>query len=138
MERGAQNCQTTRFGLVALLLAAGVGCSSSDRAYVTGHITKADGAPCTTGRVMARSSRTGKWASGLTDAEGRYELGTAEVGDGIPPGDYYVTIREVFPDSDKPPRPTIPQKYADASASGLTVSLQPGETKVLDVKLDPL
>jgi hypothetical protein len=136
MERGGKNRQVVRVNVLALILATSVGCGSSDRAYVTGQITKADGTPCTTGRIMARSSKTGKWASGLTDASGRYELGVAEAGDGIPPGDYYVTIREVFSDSDKPPRPTIPSKYADASASGLELHVAPGETKELDIKLD--
>lgn len=136
MERGGKYCQVVHVSVIAVLLATCVGCGSSDRAYVTGQITKADGTPCTTGRIMARSDKTGKWASGVTDSSGAYALGTAEAGDGIPPGDYYVTIAEVFPDSDKPPRPTIPSKYADPSASGLELHLAPGESKVFDIKLD--
>ncbi len=127
-----------RLGLVlagaALIIAAG--CSGSDRAHVSGQITKADGTPFTVGRILARSNKTGKWASGVTDSHGHYELGVETTGDGIPPGDYYVTIREIFPDSDRPPPPTIPTKYADPSASGLELHLEAGETKELDVKLD--
>ncbi len=115
-----------------------VGCGGSDRAHVTGRIMKADGKPMTNGKIMARSNKTGKWASGVTGPEGEYALGVAEAGDGITPGDYYVTIREVFPDSDRPPAPTIPAKYADASASGLVLHVKAGEDATFDVKLDPL
>lgn len=122
----------------AAIVALPVGCGGSDRAHVTGRITRADGTPFTAGRIMARSNQTGKWASGVTGADGEFALGTAEVGDGIPPGDYYVTIREVMPETDRPPPPTIPAKYADPSASGLELHLKPGETKIFDVKLDSL
>jgi hypothetical protein len=123
--------------LAAVVITPAAGCGGSDRAYVTGQITLANGQPCTNGSVLARSSKTGKWASGVTDATGRFELGTAQAGDGIPPGDYYVTIREVFPETDKPPRPTIPAKYADPSLSKLELHLAPGESETFDVKLDP-
>ncbi len=87
--------------------------------------------------ITARSSETGKWARGTTDADGRFVLGTAEVGDGIPPGDYYVTIAEDRGEMDQRPR-TIPEKYERSTASGLQLTVLAGENTTLDAKLDAL
>jgi hypothetical protein len=138
MHEGGDHRRPIIAALVAAsAIASWTGCGGSDRAYVTGTITRADGSPCTNGRIMARSNKTGKWASGVTGADGRYALGVSAAGDGIPPGDYYVTINEVFTESDKPARPTIPAKYADPSLSGLELHLEAGESKTFDIKLDP-
>ncbi len=87
--------------------------------------------------VTARSNETGKWASGTTDAEGRFELGVAQVEHGIPPGDYYVTIAEDRGEMDQRPR-TVPEKYERPTASGLQLTAKAGENTTLDIKLDAL
>jgi hypothetical protein len=114
------------------------GCGGADRGGVVGTIAKSDGSPLVGARVTARSDATGKWATGITDETGRYELGSEQPGDGIPPGEYYVKINEDRGSWDHPRPRTIPQKYEDPAISGLHVNVVAGEDAVLDVKLDPL
>lgn len=87
-------------------------------------------------------------ASGNTDAEGRFVLGTNDTGDGAPTGTYRVAVRYVGPpDFDPgaggmdfaplpPPKVKIPKKYGDIEKSGLSVSIpESGNTEiVLDLK----
>lgn len=101
-----------------------------------GTLLHKDGTPLVGARVMARSNETGKSAYGQTNAKGYFELGGSEQGDGIPPGDYYVTIVEDFGDADNPRKPTISNKYRNPATSGLNLSLKAGENTVLDAKLD--
>ena len=46
------------------------GCRSSDRVSVSGQVTRQDGSPVVGSRVIFRSTTTGDWASGVTDADG--------------------------------------------------------------------
>lgn len=120
--------------LLASLLVVAAGCGGSDRAAVQGRITRHDGTPLAGATVTARSDETGKWAKGVTDADGKYELGVVNAGDGIPPGDYYVTVVEDRGDQGQLPA-TIPAKYGK-STSGLTLTLSAGDAKEFNVTLD--
>lgn len=75
-------------------------------------------------------------ASGVTDANGQFELMTVQPGDGAVPGDYEIVISFVpdevppmpgFPGSEKKPVSPIPTKYENPKKSGLkqTVSTDP-------------
>jgi hypothetical protein len=121
----------------ALAGAAVVGCGGGDRSAVVGQLLRQDGSPLAGARVTARSDKTGKWASGYSDAEGRFSLGTVQVGDGIPPGNYYVIIVEDRGGAENLRPATIHERYANPGSSGLTVSVEPGETAELNIKLDP-
>jgi hypothetical protein len=113
-----------------------VGCSSPDVATVSGQVVRHDGTPVTGAQLTARSSESGKWASGITDPEGRYSLSRAANERGVTPGSYDVIIVEDRGDVDSPRVRTIPKKYGDAATSGLTFSAQAGQAIVFDVKLD--
>ncbi len=76
-------------------------------------------------------------ANGQTDASGHYELGTEKVGDGVPPGDYYVIVLEDLGDERVRRPATIVTKYAKPSTSGLKMSVTAGEKKAFDMSLDP-
>jgi hypothetical protein len=115
-------------------LAAG-GCQRTDKVTVSGRIVRQDGTPLKSATVIARSNETGKWATGTTDADGRYELGTANAGDGIPPGDYHVVIMEDLGDSGQRP-PTIPAKYGSQTTSKLQLTVGGGRKVVFDITLD--
>jgi hypothetical protein len=120
----------------AALVVCSYGCSGANRANVTGKVVRADGVPLVGATVVARSDETGKSARGITNANGSYELSTVEPGDGVVPGEYSVMVIENRgrPDNMKPP--TISDKFADPSRSGLTFSVQAGEDKVFDITVD--
>lgn len=111
------------------------GCASSERSQVTGRVVRHDGTPLVGATVTARSQETGRWASGVTDVEGAFTLGTQTPGEGLPPGEYYVVVQEDRGDMDQRPA-TIPQKYGKPSASGLTLTVEAGRSATLEVTLD--
>lgn len=112
-----------------------VGCASSDRALVTGQALRYDGSPLIGATVTARSNETGAWASGITDAEGRFALSAQTPGEGLPAGDYYVVILEDRGDANQRPA-TIPAKYSTATASGLSLKVEQGQSREMNIKLD--
>lgn len=120
--------------MIALMLC--VGCGDSFRTSVGGRITRADGSPLVGATVTARSEATGKWARGVTDADGAFELGGATAEDGVEPGDYYVTITEDRGDMGQLPA-TIPARYAKSTASGIALTVAAGESQELNLQLDP-
>ena len=123
--------------LTAQSLIAIAGCGSSDRANVTGTLLRKDGTPLVGARVIARSPETGESAYGITDSEGRFELGAAAESGGIPPGGYEVLIVEDRGDPDHRKPLSIAAKYRDPSASGLKVNVTAGEQAELNLTLDP-
>jgi hypothetical protein len=119
-----------------VLLGLTAGCGGDDRASVSGTLQRRDGTPVVGARVIARSHETGKSAYGQTNGEGYFELGVKEEGDGISPGDYYVTIVEDLGDQRNPLPRTISDKYRNPAKSGLSLSVKAGEESILDAKLD--
>ena len=120
---------------VVLMLCAG--CGDPLRISVGGRITRADGSPLVGATVTARSDATGKWARGVTDADGTFQLGGATADDGIEPGEYYVTITEDRGDMGQMPA-TIPARYAKRTASGIALTVAAGESQELNLQLDPM
>jgi hypothetical protein len=118
-----------------VLLAAG--CGQSNRAGVYGKVTRQDGSPLVGARVTAKSD-DGRFARGVSDQEGRYQLGVAEYGDGLPPGDYHVTVHEDRGDGDDRTPRTIPEKYEDPAQSGLTLSVKPGDSTEFNITVESL
>jgi hypothetical protein len=134
----ADNCYLTIQICLVLIFLLGLiaGCGGADRASVSGTLQRSDGTPLVGARVIARSSETGKYAYGQTNGDGHFELGVEEEGDGISPGEYYVTIVEDLGDTSNPLPRTISRKYRDPATSGLSLSVNSGEESVLDAKLD--
>ena len=122
---------TTAIGLMVLV----AGCQRGQKTAVTGRVVRHDGTPLKGATVIARSDETGKWARGTTDADGRYELGAAIAGDGIPPGDYLVTIMEDLGDSMQK-TPTVPGKYVSPTTSKLQLKVTAGKKVEFDITLD--
>jgi len=92
---------------------------------------------------------TGRAATGLTDSDGRYKLGTFSASDGAPPGKYRIHITAYGPS--RPPKPgetgsgmpgemmtgdpIIPKKYFQPDTSGLTYEVKRGSnTANFDLK----
>jgi hypothetical protein len=123
--------------LAAIVVATVAGCGGSQHGDVTGTLQRRGGAPLIGARVVATSKETGKSVYGTTDQAGNFELGAGENGDGIPPGNYDVIIVENRGDPDNRRPPAIAAKYGDARLSGLQVSVEAGQTKQLNITLDP-
>ena len=104
------------------------------------------------------SSQAGS-ASATTDKNGRFKLTTLDPGDGVFPGDYYVSVTKDRVEGgvsledvkrmsngnkgadqiDAPEQTTIrelPAKYADINASGLDVSIPQGGKKDIAFELE--
>jgi hypothetical protein len=131
-------CRAFIFGL---LLAVFVGCGKAGgTAAVSGHVTY-KGKPVPTAHVsFTPVEGVSRAAEGVTDANGRYALGTFSANDGALPGKYRVTIMARGPD--RPPKPgetgsgmpgemmpgdpIIPMKYFRADSSGLTFEVKRG------------
>lgn len=86
-------------------------------------------------------------ATGKTDSEGRFTLGTNEPGDGAVVGSHKLSVTYVGPETaaepgreelsamaPPPPKIKIPAKYGNAETSGLTRDVP--ESGLRDVKID--
>jgi hypothetical protein len=105
------------------------GCSFGERMHaVVGRVTTADGEVLPNVRVVFIAKGRSLTASGRTDADGRYTLGTRQVGGGAPAGDYTVLAFDDDRGNDidhlKPSR--VAARYADPVASGLSALVEPG------------
>ncbi len=116
-------------GAFAVLLLAG--CQKSDTVSVTGTVTL-NGTPVEQAEVMFNPKTTGRFATGVTDASGKFTLSTAKPNDGALPGEYIVTLAEHYP-PDKPPAlpkgggflpSRFPLQYADPAKSPLTAKVE--------------
>jgi hypothetical protein len=129
-----------------LLAAVIVGCGGSDGlAPVDGVVTYRD-KPVPNATVVFMPDAPGTLpASGITDANGRYELMTTAPGDGAHVGKYRVTITARGPDKPLPANqlttglpgsnvapgdPLIPVRYFVPENSGLTADVQSGGSSI--------
>jgi hypothetical protein len=127
---------SSRLCWLAVLLPM-AGCGEADTARVTGTVLRQDGTPVAGARVIARSDETGQTVYGQTDTNGHFELSTAQVGAGVPPASYTMTIAEDPGDREQRRAATIAAKYSNHSRSGLNFRVAAGERKRLDLRLDP-
>ncbi len=132
---------------VLLVVLGGCGPMQLPLGEVTGSVTL-DGQPLSQAKVTFQPQQ-GAAASGITDAAGRYTLGTRKPQDGAVIGRHRVTItpviegidltadlRKVRPSTDQPVA-SIPTRYARPNTSGLTAEVKPGENQLdFDLKLD--
>jgi hypothetical protein len=125
-----------RLAILSVLALASVGCGGGT-GRVTGHVVRKDGKPLEGANLVARNAETGKSVYATTDAAGSFELSQQKPSEGVPPGSYEVTIVERRPDRDAMVKPTISAKYSDPAKSGVKFSVAAGETKVVDVTVDP-
>ena len=128
-----------RLAALALFTASTLGCGGSSLATVEGQVIGPDGAPVPGVLVIARSDETGSSRSGETGSDGRYMLGGSHSGGGVPAGNYSVTVlneRKGLQDAPRASAAKVPAKYGSAETSGLRFSVQAGEAKEFDIKLD--
>jgi hypothetical protein len=100
---------------------------------VTGTVTM-NGKPAEQAEVMF-NPKTGRFASGVTDASGHFTLSTAKPSDGAMPGEYIVTLAEYYPPGKPPKLPAgggllpsrFPPHYGVPGKSPLTATVERGQ-----------
>ena len=123
-----------------------VGCGSNGPDLVpAGGVVNFNGKPIGKINVMLMPGAGGLIAEGTTDENGKFTLQTQEPGDGAMLGNYTVAFNFVpeevpampgFAGAKKTVSP-IPEKYSDASKSGLTVTVVADKSKnnfIFDLK----
>jgi len=155
-------------GLLGLMLN---GCSkgpSRPKTYSVSGTVTLNGQPVDGATVVFVPKALGTWgaaapqgpqvATGETDAQGRYSLGTFAKGDGAIPGEYLVKVfkypkpaapagtssggEEEYrpPEENAPPPPApknmLPEKYANEQTSGLSFTVEP-KANTFDISLTP-
>lgn len=74
--------------------------------------------------VDPNAPRTPEQPAGGIQADGRFEIMSYDVGDGVPAGEYAVTIREA-PRADSAPKPTLPaKKFRDPKTTPLRITVE--------------
>jgi hypothetical protein len=134
-----------RWPCVVLALPALLGCADAARelAPVVGRVTY-EGKPLANADVVFAPENGDRVASGRTDQEGHYRLGTLVAGDGAIVGSHRVTISARGPDKPGPPgfvgsglpggdkvpgEPLIPEKYFSPETSGISRDVQLGNNE---------
>ncbi|MBS0266480.1 MAG: hypothetical protein JSS02_31400 [Planctomycetes bacterium] len=78
------------------------------------------------------------WA--IAEADGSFEVTTFEPYDGIPAGDYLVTVSwapQISGGSEPEEGPDrLPPRFQDPKTSGLSVTVEPGETELPPLKIE--
>jgi hypothetical protein len=145
----------SRRALVILGLAC-AGCSNQlgtaetlSTVPVSGTLTY-QGQPLESFRVSFYPEQGDRASSGLTDASGKFTIGTNKEGDGAPVGNYRVVVAFAPPTADdntadmpiddpsKLPKPKIkvPAKYSNPEKSGLTQEVPKGGLTDLKIELE--
>ena len=117
-------------GMLAAFVAAG--CGQSPTVKVTGTVT-IKGQPAENVQVTFLPA-DGRPATGVTDAQGKFELSTFKPGDGAMPGQQTVTLGEYYPPGKPPPMPRgneplpsrFPPAYSDTVNSPLKANVERG------------
>ncbi|PQO41024.1 carboxypeptidase-like regulatory domain-containing protein [Blastopirellula marina] len=110
-----------------------------------------DGEPVEGAAVVFSPIDSGRSATGITDVQGHVEMGTVMPGDGVLPGQYLVTVTKSIDDpkskiEESEEAPTgryysipqlylVPKKYLDPKSSGLTATIEKGETNTVQLDL---
>ncbi len=109
--------------LSLLSLPAAAGCTGSNGPApreivpVQGTLTYR-GRPVIEAQLTFRGDDPSEPAFAVTDSSGRFRCMTNDSGEGMPPGDYVITISHS--------RGGIPEKYADAGLSPLQITVEEG------------
>ncbi|MBI1248503.1 hypothetical protein GC197_11775 [bacterium] len=96
-------------------LACLIGCNSSDMVPTEGTVTL-DGEPLEGASIGFIPVEGGRPAVGHTDAQGRFTITSLKAGDGMPPGEYSVTVIKV--EAKKPSQAAPAEEGAAEEGSG--------------------
>jgi hypothetical protein len=107
-----------------LLLATAAGCGPSRPALLPAEgVVTLDGKPLAEASVVFQPAGGGRPATGITDANGRFKVGTFKPHDGALPGMHVVTVAKSEGTSPSDTRWISPKIYSLADQSGLSARL---------------
>ncbi|MGL4943384.1 MAG: hypothetical protein ACRC46_09365 [Thermoguttaceae bacterium] len=122
------------FCVVGLVLCVVIGCGSKFKP-LGGKVTFEDGKPLHCGYVVFVNG--GFQSTGDIQADGTYTVGTLDMKDGIPPGDYQVYITGAGETKDSGGYTSfINKKFESTETSGLTCKV-PVDGNTFDIKVTP-
>jgi hypothetical protein len=128
--------------VILTLVFCSLGCGGNKQS-LSGTVTFSDGSgPLTTG-IVCFEGEDGKTGRGIIDSSGKYIVGFDSHKDGIPKGNYKVTLtntaQEEGTDKDGMPimREVIDRKYSSRGTSGLEFTAD-GSKKVFDISVDKI
>jgi hypothetical protein len=119
------------------------GCDGDDRPelYPLVGTVAVDGQPAHGAIVTLHSNQPQPFGApkpfGRSDAEGRFQLTTYETSDGVPAGDYRVTV--IWPENPEARGPSpdrLGGRYASAESTPLTVAISEGMTDLPPLELE--
>jgi hypothetical protein len=119
--------------LSSFLLLATVGCSGPNGAApreivkATGTLTYR-GKPVREAQLTFRGDNPSEPAFAVTDSNGKFQCMTNDSGEGMPAGEYLVTISS--------PRGGIPEKYTHPDTSPLQITVEEGAENDFPIVLD--
>ena len=119
--------------LVVILLN---GCDG-DKKQLSGKVTFSDGKPVTYGKVVFSNSTF--LATGNIQKDGSYRMGSTGEKDGVPPGEYMVSVTGVSradPNNSMVYLSLCDEKYNNAQSSGLKCTI-PAPGNKFDITLEP-
>lgn len=118
--------------VTASILAISVGCSSGEpMGSISGTLTS-NGEPCGNCELGFLDPTTKRWTGATVDDQGRFTLREINF------GKYQVEVRQVLDPhaaGDPPPDDRIPQKYRDASTSGISFVIDSTDEISLDIEM---
>jgi len=118
---------------VSLVLLAAAGCCGSsgpaprDIVPARGTLTYR-GQPVPDAQLTFRGDDPSEPAFAVTDSNGRFRCMTNDSSEGMPPGEYVITVSR--------PRGGIPEKYVTADTSPLLIVVEEGAENDLEIKLE--
>ena len=132
---------TQRYWWLLLLSSVLAGCSKSGLVSVTGEVQFSNGSHLPDANIEFRGSGSDEAAiaSAVVDKEGKFELYTAEVGEGVLPGDYQAVISpRVHGGKHAVKIDSIPQKYHSYATTPLKFHVAEDESKnYFKIQIDP-
>lgn len=129
----------SRILLAGFFVAPALGCGGHGGfTTVTGTVS-CEGTPLNNGYVTLIPDEGGERASGRIGSDGRFTLTTFSANDGVKLGKYRIRIAsyqsEAKMNDPSSGKPAIPDKYFDATTSGLTATIEGSSPQRLELKL---
>lgn len=120
------------------------GCSGDGRLPTypaTGKVAFPDGSPLGGGWIACESPEHSVAARGVIEADGTFELGTYEPGDGAVAGRHLVAITPASPEGYDPDQgtapPAIDQRFTHMDTSGLEIKVHPDDENHFELQVEP-
>lgn len=118
--------------IASILLSVSVGCSSGEpMGTISGTVTS-NGEACGNCELGFLDPTTKRWTGATVNDQGEFVLKEINF------GEYQVEVRQVLDPhaaGDPPPDDRIPEKYRDASTSGITFVIDSTDDVVLEIKM---